>query len=164
MSAACYLLVRFDKREHLPEAASAVDGDDRVIKWDAVDGWFSLVLKLKEESQSLVDTLRGFEGYTSVARCDLVADNENGVSADPEKSQSYIFIETVKDRRDAVMTRLAAMDKILFVSPVTGSYDLVAVAEAEYLDDIDRLVAEEISGMDDVLRAKQDRVVYLDRL
>ncbi len=164
MSAACYLLVRFDKRERLPEAAEAVAGDDRVVKWDAVDGWFSLVLKLKDEGQSLVDKLRGFEGYASVARCDLVADNENGVSADPEKSQSYVFVETAKGSRDRVMTLLTSMDKILFVSPTTGSYDLVAMAEAERLDDIDRLVADEISSMDDVLRVKQDRVVYLDRL
>jgi len=164
MSAACYLLVRFDKREHLPEAAEALAGNDRVVKWDAVDGWYSLVLKLNDPGQSLVDELRKFDGYDSVARCDLVADNENGVNADPDKSQSYLFIETAKDARDEVMTQLADMKNILFVSPTTGPYDLVAMAEAERLDDIDRLVSEQLSALDNVLRVKQDRVVYLDRL
>lgn len=164
MSTGAYVLVRFENPERLMPAVEEIDGLSDIAKWDAVDGHFDLVLKLKDKSSPAVDKIKQLNGCTEFASCELQSDNENELTLSPDYSYSYLFIETERYQQKPVQSGLEKMDCIVFCSPASGACDLVAIVKGESFDKITRIVNNEIRPLDGVLRLKQDRIIFLDRM
>jgi len=164
MSAGRYLLVRFTDREKLIPAIETIGDSEQISKWNAVDGHFSLVLKLKNNDQAFVETVSNLDGFAEASTCEIVDDKEQDAKPGDELNNSYLFIETAPDKQKAVLEILEKIDAVSFCSPCTGDYDLVAVIQGETFADIDRLVNEQFRMLDGVLRLKQDRIIYLDKI
>lgn len=160
MSAGYYLLVRFDDRSKLPRAIETLDGLKSIQRWDAVDGYFSLVVKA--DDLSVLDEISQLEGFSETARCEIKTDNER--LSNDSNAASYLFIETEEHRQNSLQNMLEQHEIIKFVSPIIGDFDLVAIIEAETFDKIDRVVNHELRLLDGVIRIKQDRIIHLDRI
>ncbi len=164
MSAGAYVLVKFDNREKLLPAVEVIGKLTDISKWDAVDGHFDLVLKLKANNPSLLEKLSGLDGCTEVASCELESDNEPGTDLSPDNCYSYLFAETEKDQRKTVQKAMEKVEGVLFCSPSSGSCSLVAMVTGDSFDHIDRTINDDIRQLDGILRLKQDRIIFLDRL
>jgi hypothetical protein len=160
MSAGYYLLVRFDDRSKLPRALETLDGLKSIQRWDAVDGYYSLVVKA--DDLSVLDEISQLDGFSETARCDIKIDNER--LSNDSSATSYLFIETEKNRQNSLQNILQQHEIIQFVSPTTGDFDLVAIIAADTFDKIDRAVNNELRLLDGVLRIKQDRIIHLNRI
>ena len=61
MAAGSYLLVRFENRQKLLEAIDLLKEFNQIKNWDAVDGFFSLVLKINDDVKPVIDALTKFD-------------------------------------------------------------------------------------------------------
>lgn len=164
MSTGAYVLVKFEGPERLMPAVEELDGRADIAKWDAVDGHFDLVLKVKDKGASAIEQIKKLGGFAELASCELQSDNENELTLSPDYSYSYVFIETERYQQKAVQSSLEKMDAVTFCSPATGACDLVAIVRGESFDKIARTVNNDIRPLDGVLRLKQDRIIFLDRM
>ena len=55
-------------------------------------------------------------------------------------AKAFVLIETVVGRTKEVATALKQLEGVKSVDPVTGPYDVIAIIEAETLNDIGDLV------------------------
>lgn len=164
MSAGAYLMVKFSDRAKLIPAVEQISQSDNVVKWDAVDGHYNLVLKVKELTNDFINEVRSLEGFSELSTCDLTADNDPSTGYDDQFSYSYLLIETADATSQAVADSLTSNNQISFCSPAEGNYSLVCMAQGETFDKIDRMINNDIKPLDDVLRFKQERVILLDRM
>lgn len=164
MSAGAYVLVRFSGQDKLLPAIQALDSIDSINRWEAVDGHFSLVVKLKSNDPGAIEKISKLDGCAEAVSCELTSDNENDADLTPDFSYSYLFIETERYKQKAVLSSIEKNDAVAFCSPASGSCDLVAMVKGENFDAIDRTVNTSIRPLDGVLRLKQDRVIFLDRM
>ena len=164
MSTGAYVLVKFEDPERLMPAVEELDSLSDIVKWDAVDGHFDLVLKLKQIGSQAIEQIKKLGGFTELASCELQSDNENKMTLSPDYSYSYVFIETQRYQQKAVQSSLEKMDAVAFCSPASGACDLVAVVQGENFDNITRTINNDIRPLDGVLRLKQDRIIFLDRM
>ncbi len=163
MSAGFYLLVRFDNRQKLPEIINRLDELTQVDHWNAVDGFFSLVLKVNDDPESVVSSLKEFDGSLQVAKCELVSDVKT-VETKDDFFQSFVFAELDKTKKDEIIAKIDKFDNVAACHTTKGDYDLVAYVQGETFDIIDRTVEDKIRVMDGVLRIKQDRIITLDKM
>lgn len=163
MSAGAYLMVKFSDRSKLHSAVEKLGEADSVAKWDAVDGHYNLVFKLKDDNQAFVDSLKETEGFANMTACQLVTDNEKD-NKDDSLVYCYAYVETSPDAKDAIQKEIESLESVTFCSPVTGGYDLVAMLQGENFDKVERIINEHIRNLDGVLRIKADHVIYLDRI
>ena len=56
----------------------------------------------------------------------------------------FILIETVVGRTKEVVTALASLEGVRSVDTVTGPYDIIAIVEAESLNDIGEIVTGKV--------------------
>jgi DNA-binding Lrp family transcriptional regulator len=164
MSAGAYVLVRFSDRDKLLPAIEALDGMNKISRWDAVDGHFNLIVKLESNDPKLVEKISKLDGCSDIASCELMSDNDNGSAPTTDYSYSYIFVETERYQQKAVQSSIEKNEDVAFCSPTSGNCDLVALVKGENFDLIDRTVNTTIRQLDGVLRLKQDRVIFLDRM
>jgi DNA-binding Lrp family transcriptional regulator len=66
--------------------------------------------------------------------------------------QAYVLVQTRVGDAGRVARDLGRLPGVLVVDPVTGPYDVVVRAEAQDLDDLGRLVAVSIQGIDGITR------------
>ncbi|MCL0057922.1 Lrp/AsnC ligand binding domain-containing protein [Dehalococcoidales bacterium] len=59
-------------------------------------------------------------------------------------AKAFVLIETAVGRTKEVATALRQLDGVKSVDPVTGPYDVIAIIEAESLNDIGELVTGKI--------------------
>lgn len=164
MSAGAYLLVRFSDREKLIPAIQSVGNAEQVDQWDAIDGDYNLVLKLKDNDAQFVKTVKALDGYRDSMICDIGKDNDTRTGSADDLFSGYLFIETTDGDREAVQKALSANEAVSFCSPCEGGFDLVAQVKGERFDAIDRLVEDNFRVLDGVLRIKQYHVIYLDKM
>lgn len=164
MAARCYLLVRFDTRQKLLPAIEGLDDMEQIEGWDAVDGYYSLVLRVKDDCATVADHLRGLDGFSELAQCEIIHNDGKNLAAPSNQSQSYVFAEVDKAAHEKVLKTLTKRDDIVSCHSTRGSYDLVAVVTGEQFDDINRTVNNSIRLLDGVLRLKQDRIIYKDEM
>jgi nitrate reductase NapAB chaperone NapD len=164
MSAGAYVLAKFDDRNKLLPAIEVLGGLPEVARCDAVDGHYDLVVKLKSGNSPVIEQIRKLAGFAGLATCELQSDNEKEPDPSSDYSYSYLFIETEPDRQKAVQNCLEDMEAISFCSPATGGCHLVAMVQGETFDQIDRTVDVNIRSLDGILRLKQDRIIFLDRM
>ena len=62
----------------------------------------------------------------------------------PLGARAFILIETAVGRTKEVVTALRQLEGVKSVDPVTGPYDIIAIVEAESLNDIGDLVTGKI--------------------
>lgn len=164
MAARCYLLVRFDTRQKLLPAIEGLDALKQVEGWDAVDGYYSLVLRVKDDCAAVSDHLKKLDGFSELTRCEITKNGGKNIPPPPGHSQSYVFAEVDKARHENVLKTLTERDDIISCHATRGGYDLVAVVTGEQFDDINRTVNNSIRLLDGVLRLKQDRIIYKDEM
>lgn len=66
--------------------------------------------------------------------------------------RAYVLIETVVGRSRDVAIELQKWDWVQFAERVTGPYDIVCMAEADALVDVDRMVSDGLSSIDGIVR------------
>jgi DNA-binding Lrp family transcriptional regulator len=59
-------------------------------------------------------------------------------------AKAFVLIETAVGRTKEVATALRRLEGVKSVDPVTGPYDVIAIIEAETLNDIGDIVTERI--------------------
>jgi len=163
MSTGAYVLVKFEDREKLLPAVASLGDLPEVSKWDAVDGHFDLVLRFKDGSSSALEQIKKLEGFSDLATCELQSD-EKEPEYSPDHSYSYLFIDTERYQQKAVQSSLRKIENVASVWQSAGACDLVAVVKGENFDHITRVINNEIRPLDGILRLKQDRIIFLDRM
>jgi len=161
MSAGSYLLVRFDDRSKLAPAATALDKMKAVSHWDAVDGYYSLVVHTDDKVTAGV--IEKLDGFAELARCQSISTGQEK-DINPEKASSYVLAEIDSGKADDVCRTLGDNPQVGWCVSCKGDYDLVAVVAGENFDEVDRVVDRDIRQLDGVLRLKQGRIIYLDRM
>lgn len=164
MSTGAYVLVKFDDRNKLLPAVETISGLKQVQSWDAVDGHFNLVLKLNPNDPDTIEQIRKLDGCTRLSLCEFKSDTNGETELTPELSYSYVFIETERFQQQTVQSALEKNEAVDKCTPVTGACDLVALVKGETFDQIDRIVNHGIRPLDGILRLKQDRIIFLDRM
>jgi len=164
MQAGNYLLAKFSSRKELLPAAELLDKSDTVKRWNAVDGYYSLVIKTDGNDARLIASLKGLDGFAELAKCELVTDNDSDEYFTDELNHTFLFMEVDSSSKKTLISKLSECETVSFCSETEGAYDLVVFTSAENFDTIDRTVAEEIRQYDGILRMKQNRVIHLDRM
>ena len=164
MAAGSYLLVRFENRQKLLEAIDLLQEFDQITNWNAVDGFFSLVLKIKDDVKPIIDALTKFDSSFSYSQCNLISDGNKKIELSQELSSSFLFIEADNNFKDALADSLSSIDSVASLEKTEGSFDLVVIVNGENFDQIDRTVEEKIKTLDGILRFKQDRIIALDKM
>lgn len=164
MQAGNYLLAKFSSRKELLPAAELLNKSDAVKRWNAVDGYYSLVIKTNGKDSGLVKSLKKLDGFAELSQCKLIADNEAADLFSDDLTHAFLFMEVDRSSKEPLISKLGECATVSFCSETEGAFDLVCLTSAENFDIIDRTVAEEIRHYDGILRMKQDRVIHLDRM
>jgi hypothetical protein len=164
MQAGRYLLAKFSSRKELLHAAELLDKSRAVKRWNAVDGFYSLVVRTEGDDTALVSDLEKLNGFGHLLRCEVIKDNESDEVFGDDLCHAYLFMEVDRKNKAALVERLTTNPLVAYCSETSGAFDLVCLTSADNFDTIDRAVAEEIRQYDGILRLKQDRVIHLDRM
>ncbi|RKX20733.1 MAG: hypothetical protein DRP35_05565 [Candidatus Zixiibacteriota bacterium] len=164
MAAGSYLLVRFENRQKLLEAIDLLKKFNQIKNWNAVDGFFSLVLKINDDVKPVIDALTKFDSSFNYSQCDLISNENKKIELSQELSSSFLFVETDKNFKDAIADSLDKMDSVAYTDKTNGSYDLIVIINNENFDQIDRVIEEKIKPLDGILRFKQARIIALDKM
>ncbi len=159
MTEELFVFIRFGDRTMLPSASTALDQLDGLSRWDAVNGYFNLAIKMTAPSEENFQKLRALEGAEELAVCKVVDHPKTEKTFDPDQCQSYLLLETDADQRDGIQSAISAHRDVLFCHRTDGPYNLVAGVQSRTFDAIDNLVKEHIRPLDGILRLKQDRII-----
>jgi DNA-binding Lrp family transcriptional regulator len=67
-------------------------------------------------------------------------------------TKAFLLIETRVGESKEVLNKIVQLDGVKSADPVTGPYDIIAIAEREDLSDIASLVTEGIGSIDGISR------------
>ncbi len=76
-------------------------------------------------------------------------------------AQAYVLIQTDVGRSAQVAEEVSRIDGVIAAHNVTGNYDVIALAEADSLDDVGRLVVNKIQLVHGIARTTTCNVVHL---
>jgi len=68
------------------------------------------------------------------------------------KARAYVLVETAVGKTKAVVTSLKKMDGVESVDTVTGPYDVIAVVEADTLNEVGDIITAGIHTVDGISR------------
>jgi DNA-binding Lrp family transcriptional regulator len=74
---------------------------------------------------------------------------------------AYILIQTEVGKAAVVAEEVAGIDGVTAAEGVTGSYDVIARAEADTVDDLGKMVVSRIQLVDGITRTITCPVVHL---
>lgn len=163
MSKTSLFLVRFDKRSRMIPATEKINSMESVKSWDAVDGFYGLVVRATKEQESIGKQLRALDGLDRLARCDLESDSLP-YESESDNLQAYLFIEADNSQVEKLCSILNAIENVEFCLRSTGDFDLVVMVCGSDFDAIDRTIDETIHPLDGILRMKRSRIIELDRM
>ena len=75
--------------------------------------------------------------------------------------RAYVLIQTEVGRAAAVAAQIAAVNGIVSADDVTGPYDVIAVAEADSVDDLGKMVVSRVQMIEGITRTLTCPVVNL---
>jgi len=75
--------------------------------------------------------------------------------------RAYILIQTEVGKAADVAREIADIDGVVSADDVTGPYDVIAVAEAESVDDLGRMVVSRVQLIEGITRTLTCPVVNL---
>jgi len=153
-----FLFARFDDRRRLAGVGDKLQSLDAVSRWDAVDGYFGLAVKLKGSSDADVKYIQALEGLTEAVESRIVSGTTTK-PADPELRQAYVLVEADPDRIEQICAGIAKFEDTLSCHRTEGRYGLVVILQSESFDRIDRTIDDRISILDGVLRLKEGRII-----
>ena len=67
-------------------------------------------------------------------------------------TKAFVIIETAVGKTREVVTKVRQLEGVKSVDPVTGPYDIIAILEAESLNDIGDMVTGKIQPVDEITR------------
>jgi DNA-binding Lrp family transcriptional regulator len=67
-------------------------------------------------------------------------------------AKAFVLIETMVGKTKDVMNKLKPLEGVESVDAVTGPYDIIAITQAETLNDIGELVSEKIHPIPGISR------------
>ena len=67
-------------------------------------------------------------------------------------AKAFVLIETVVGKTKEVVSKIKQREGVKSVDPVTGPYDIIAIAEGETLNDIGDLVTGKIHPVSGITR------------
>ena len=67
-------------------------------------------------------------------------------------TKAYLFVETSPGKSQAVVASMRQLPGVIMADAVTGPYDVIAVVQGGHVNDIGRLVLNDIHGQDGVVR------------
>jgi DNA-binding Lrp family transcriptional regulator len=73
---------------------------------------------------------------------------------------AYILVQAEVGKGTSVSKEVAAIGQVTSAELVTGPYDVVALAEAESIDELARLVVSKIQAVDGVARTLTCPVIH----
>ena len=76
-------------------------------------------------------------------------------------AQAYVLIQTDVGRSAQVAEEVGKIDGVIAAHNVTGNYDVIVLAEAASMDDLGRLVVNEIQLINGITRTTTCSVVHL---
>jgi DNA-binding Lrp family transcriptional regulator len=76
-------------------------------------------------------------------------------------AQAYVLIQTDVGRSAQVAEEVGAIDGVIAAHNVTGNYDVIVLAEADSMDDLGRLVVNQIQLINGITRTTTCSVVHL---
>ena len=76
-------------------------------------------------------------------------------------AQAYVLIQTDVGRSAQVAEEVGAINGVIAAHNVTGNYDVIVLAEAESMDDLCRLVVNQIQLINGITRTTTCSVVHL---
>ena len=76
-------------------------------------------------------------------------------------AQAYVLIQTDVGRSGQVAEEVGRIEGVIAAHNVTGNYDVIALAEAESVDDLGRLVVNKIQLVHGIARTTTCNVVHL---
>jgi len=164
MSTGTYLLVKFDNREKLIPAVEKINQSKSVLGWDAIDGHYNILLKLKEHDNALIESIKNYDGFSDFNSVDILEESLPLIEFNPDFTYSYLFIETDKKTTKAIKDFLNSIDSIISCIPTKGSFDLIALVKGETFEKIDRLIENKIKELDGLIRWKQNRIILMDTM
>ena len=164
MSNSAYLLVRFNDKQKLPQAIQKLQDEKMFDNYDAVDGHYHLMIKETNHNDETISIVKGFDGFSEMSVCNIEKDNQKDFVLDETNTYTYLFIEAEDSMRNALIEKIQSFEETLFVSPTSGTYNIIGLVKHETFDKIDRFIKTEINNLDGILRFKQDHVIFLDRI
>ena len=75
--------------------------------------------------------------------------------------QAYVLIQTDVGRSAQVAEEVGAIDGVIAAHNVTGNYDVIVLAQAASMDDLGRLVVNQIQLINGITRTTTCSVVHL---
>lgn len=75
--------------------------------------------------------------------------------------KAYVLIQTEVGKAAVVAEHVRRIEGVQAAENVTGSYDVIAVTEAETMDDLGRLVVSKIQAVEGITRTNTCSVVAL---
>ncbi len=76
-------------------------------------------------------------------------------------AQAYVLIQTDVGKSAQVAQEVSGIDGVIAAHNVTGNYDVIALTEAESMDEIGRLVVNQIQLIHGITRTTTCSVVHL---
>jgi DNA-binding Lrp family transcriptional regulator len=76
-------------------------------------------------------------------------------------AQAYVLIQTDVGRSAQVAEEVGKISGVIAAHNVTGNYDVIALAEADSMDDLGRLVVNQIQLIHGITRTTTCSVVHL---
>ena len=77
-------------------------------------------------------------------------------------AKAFILIETEVGKTRDVVSKIGQLDGVKSVDPVTGPYDIIAIVEAESLNDIGDLVTGRIHPIGGITRTVTCLAIWAD--
>ncbi len=78
-----------------------------------------------------------------------------------DAAQAYVLIQTDVGRSAQVAEEVGAIEGVIAAHNVTGNYDVIVLAEAASMDDLGRLVVNQIQLINGITRTTTCSVVHL---
>ena len=159
MSRAAYLFLSISRKSDLVESASEVTSAKGLLRWDALEGQYQLVLKLSGNGDSEFKRIEQIDRVKEVVVCAADTDRETDNLLDPESCHSYLLIEADKENAPGIREAVEKHDEVVFCNETSGMFNIVAVIKGPSFDSIDKVIQMDIIPLDGVLRLKQERVI-----
>jgi len=156
---ATYIMAKFENRGMLSGVLTKLEQLNEIERWDAVDGYYQMIIKLSGDNNLESDISSRLPGLEEITSCEIILDNEPNQPFNNNFCHSYLLLETEDAKRDEVRKKISELDFTLFCNLTKGKFDLIAILSGKSFDTLDRIINDQINHLDGVIRLKQDRII-----
>jgi DNA-binding Lrp family transcriptional regulator len=160
------LILSIPDRERLVPVAEGLKSVKGVIAWQAVDGNANLVTLVEGSADPLLDYLHSTAGAVSMTMCEASTDpnGEQPLTFSSDLTQAWVFADVEEARKAEIQRRLRSIPEVSVMWAARGGCDLIALVSGKTLDEVDRVISQQIQPLDGVLRLKRNRIINLNSL